>query len=110
MNESVPAGAGDVDCVKALLAAHAEVNCKDDGGATALIRAAAAGRADCVKALLDNGADAKITVNDGKTALEMAVYGRREWSYKGTHQPVPSLSSPQLPPSPTGATLIVSRH
>jgi uncharacterized protein len=48
---------GHVDVVQALLAKGAEVNAKNNNGATALIWASIQGHVDVVQALLAKGAD-----------------------------------------------------
>ncbi len=81
-SEIIPAGAGNVDCITALIVAHVNVNEKDNGGCTALMIAATAGKADCVKALVAAGADVNANDNYGDTAIEYAVYGERGWGYR----------------------------
>jgi len=66
------AGAGNVDCVKALIAAGADLNAKDRDGMTALIESAAQDNVDCVKALIAAGADVNAKARHGKTALKLA--------------------------------------
>jgi ankyrin repeat protein len=66
------AGAGNVDCVRALIAAGANLEAKDRDGMTALIESAILGNADCVKALIAAGADVNAKDRHGKTALMSA--------------------------------------
>ena len=87
---------GDLDRVKALIAAHADVNEVDKdhyspvnatstntpdgpyliyGGTTALMRAAQQGHSDCVKALIAAGAKVNTKDHDGTTALMVADDG-----------------------------------
>ena len=63
-----------VDCVKACLAAGADVNRRDRWGEPTLICAVRAGDVQCVELLLKAGADVNIQDKDGKTALFDAVW------------------------------------
>lgn len=79
------AQAGSAPCVRALLAAKAELDQKDRKGATPLLRAAQAadssarGTLDAVKALLEAGADANAAGEGGQTPLlEAASRGPAE--------------------------------
>ena len=63
---------GDAAAVQALLANGAEVNAKDNNGASALILASRNGHRDVVQALLANGAEVNAKDNDGATALILA--------------------------------------
>ena len=68
------AKAGDIDGLKAALAAGADVNARDGKGRTALMHAANKGYPLMVPLLLAaEGADADIRAADGATALFMAV-------------------------------------
>ena len=60
---------GHLDVVQALLAKGADVNAKDNDGATALMLASQNGHLDVVQALLAKGADVNAKANDGVTAL-----------------------------------------
>ncbi|CAG9536719.1 unnamed protein product, partial [Cercopithifilaria johnstoni] len=51
------AGFGKIDCVRALLAAGANVSQADDNGLVPLHNASSFGHVDVVKILLENGAD-----------------------------------------------------
>jgi len=62
----------DVDQVKSLIQAGANVKAKDKIGKTALMYAAQRGSAACVKALIDAGSDAKAKDKHGKTAMKYA--------------------------------------
>jgi len=75
---TLPAGAGNPDCVQALIDAKADVNQEDDCGYTPLLMAAAGGHSQCVSELLS--ARANVTARDpkGRTALELAVWGERK--------------------------------
>jgi ankyrin repeat protein len=64
---------GDTKAVKALLDNGADVNAKNNTGATALIEAAIKGYADTVKALLNSGADIKVRDIGNFTALVWAA-------------------------------------
>lgn len=70
------ARAGHADTVKTTLAAPgADVNVRDENGATPLIEAARGGHDDVVQALLVARADVKVKDNQGKTALIYASEG-----------------------------------
>jgi ankyrin repeat protein len=71
------AGRGDVQRVKALIDAKADVNAKDNHGGTALMEAAFQGHADIVTLLLDKGADIEASNKFGHTALTLATASRR---------------------------------
>ena len=71
--------AGDIDGLKAALAAGADANARDGKGWTALMYAADKGYALLVPPLLEAGADPNIRASDGATALFMAaVHGHSE--------------------------------
>lgn len=76
MSESLfdAAGAGDLDRVRKLLAAGADCNARDGGGATALMLAAQAGNLALVQALIAAGADVNATDERSWGALTKAVY------------------------------------
>jgi ankyrin repeat protein len=61
------------ECIKALLAAGADVNAKDNEGKTALREAAWKGGADSLKALIAAGADVNAKDKEGYTALDAAL-------------------------------------
>merc|ERR1711879_37987 len=63
---------GNLGVVKALVAAKADVNAKNDVGFTALMVAARGGRASTVKELVTAGADRELKNMQGETALQMA--------------------------------------
>ena len=65
----VAAHKGKTDCVKALVAAGADVNAKSNGGRAALAWAAELKSADSVKVLIAAGANVNAKDNDGETAL-----------------------------------------
>lgn len=70
------ARAGHADTVKTTLASPAaDVNARDENGATPLIEAARGGHDDVVRALLIARADVKAKDNRGKTALMYASEG-----------------------------------
>ncbi len=72
---------GNVDLVKSLLAAGADVNIKNQEGDTALILAAMKGHDEVVMVLIDAGADVNIKSNHGLTALSVSEwYGHTEIS------------------------------
>jgi ankyrin repeat protein len=66
--------AGDVDCVRKLVAAGADCNQRNGDGATALMLAAHGGLLDMVRILLDAGADVNAADERGWCALAKAVY------------------------------------
>jgi len=78
----------------ALIEAGADVNSRDDVGATALIVAANKGMTDVVHALLAKGADPKAASRDGETPLHNAPNG------PGGHYPgfgkVPKSLKPEI--------------
>ena len=65
---------GDLDAVKMLLAAGADVNAAGAYGKTPLIAAAAQGHAGIVRLLLERGAEINARKSDGFTALISAVF------------------------------------
>ncbi len=69
------AGKGDVDEVRRLLDAGANVDGTDYAGMTALQNAALTVEPEVVRLLLERGADPEITAGDGDTALLTAVAG-----------------------------------
>jgi len=75
------ATAGNAQRVRALIAAHVDLNAKDETpdytlGWTALMDAAHAGCLDCIKALIAARADVNARAADGFTALRGAVTAR----------------------------------
>jgi hypothetical protein len=67
-------GDGDVEAVKALLAAGAQVNDASEGGETPLMRATSRGRLEVVRLLLAAGADVNARRADGMTPLIYAAF------------------------------------
>jgi len=67
---------GEAESVRALLRHGAQVNAKDDSGATALLAAASNGRGETVKLLISAGADVNARNNIGRTALLSAAANR----------------------------------
>ncbi len=67
------AGRGDLEEVKSLLMAGADVNCRDQVGWTPLIKAAWMGHLSIVQHLLDHGAEIDQQNDFGYTALMSAV-------------------------------------
>ncbi len=64
---------GNIDGVKFLVEKGADINIKDEYGATALLYAADKGHADIVKYLISKGADVHLRTKNGKTALSLAI-------------------------------------
>ena len=63
---------GDVDAVKVLVAAGADVNAVGDGGATPLVNAIIGGNPNVVEFLLSQGADRRVKVFGTTTLVEYA--------------------------------------
>jgi ankyrin repeat protein len=70
----VAAELGDLDEVQRLVNKGADINAKDDEGATALINACAQGHADVARLLLKNGADVNAENRYAWTALIVAAW------------------------------------
>lgn len=71
------AGFGRVDCVRALLAAGANISQTDDSGLVPLHNASSFGHVDVVKILLENGANTNVSDHWGFTPLhEAATWGK----------------------------------
>ena len=68
-------GGGDLEVVKVLLEARAEVNATDDEGATPLHRVSFQGHFEVAKALLEAGADLEIRDKYGNSAEDKARAG-----------------------------------
>lgn len=75
------AGVGDVEHLKSLIAAGADVNERSADGATPLLVAAFLGRTDAVKLLLENGADPGIANQRGELPRDtlQAPWGTTEY-------------------------------
>ena len=69
----IAAYSGNVECVRMLLAAGADVNAAYDGW-TALMSAASKGKIECVKLLIDAGADLNHKDRHNYSALYYAAY------------------------------------
>lgn len=65
-------GSNNIDCIKALIAAGADLEVKDRDGLTALMESALQGYLDSVKALIDGGVNVNASARHGKTALMLA--------------------------------------
>ena len=72
------ASEGQVESVKALIEAKADVNAKDKDGTTSLMAASARGHLEVVTALLAGGAAANDQNTDGHTALMFAYNGKNQ--------------------------------
>jgi hypothetical protein len=71
---NLSARAGDIELVRLLLKAGAQVNCKaEDRGSSALIDATMGKYQDIVEELLKAGADPNVKTKDGQSALVLAV-------------------------------------
>ena len=68
----------DVSALKALLAAGANVNAKDDDGNTPLHMAAYTNRIEAAKILLEAGADVNVVSTGGRTPMAMARKSRSD--------------------------------
>ena len=88
------ASAGNVDCVKTLLAAKLEVNARSKNGETPLHLAAASGSLEVVKLLLAAGAKIESKTNEGKTAPMIA--------YQQGHRDVAEYLAKALMPAAGG--------
>ncbi len=82
----IAAGAGNMDTVKAMMAAGADVNAASKNGTTALMAAAAQGHLDIARFLVENGADVNarttetftlggVPFSKGTTPLSQAAHG-----------------------------------
>ncbi len=65
--------AGAADVASVLLANKAEIDARDDSGATPLYQAASWGRLPVVDLLLRKGADAALANKEGVTPLQAAI-------------------------------------
>ena len=68
---------GNLEMVKVLAQNGANVNLRDDEGATALMHASIEGKKDVVKVLLNEGADASLRDGYGVCALDLARENQR---------------------------------
>jgi ankyrin repeat protein len=73
-NVAKAAVAGDLEALKTLIAAGADVNAQNDKGETPLMEAAAMGQADAAKLLIAAKADVNAKKKDGVTALHGAAF------------------------------------
>ena len=62
---------GETAIAQRLIAAHCDVNARNDAGQTALMMAAMFGRTDVVKVLLANGAKPELQDKSGNTAVSL---------------------------------------
>ncbi len=76
---------GDFDTIKKMLNTGFDVNCKDDGGRTALCYATFAGAREMVDLLLQEGYDCNILDKEGHDALSYA-------DIEGHHDLLPILN------------------
>lgn len=68
---------GDLDIIKAIIEAGADINAQSNGGMTALMEAASWGHADIAKLLIEAGANINARNTEGSTALLYAAGNRR---------------------------------
>ena len=75
---NIASGLNHVECVKAILAAGADVNDRIEEATrgTALMEAASQGNTECVEILVEAGADVNLTNGVGKTALMILLSGK----------------------------------
>jgi uncharacterized protein len=66
---------GDLECLKRLLTAGADINARDRYGQTALMIAARNGESSVARFLMENGAGLDYTAKYGLSALMLAVIG-----------------------------------
>jgi ankyrin repeat protein len=66
---------GEIECLRRLLAAGADINARDRYGQTALMIAARKGESSVVRFLLKNGAGLDYTAKYGLSAMMLAVIG-----------------------------------
>ena len=81
------AARGDVEAIRRLIDAGADVNAKNHGGNAALHYAAWAGSAEAVAALLSASADRAATNLYGATALDIAVRDQRDAAADALREP-----------------------
>jgi ankyrin repeat protein len=75
------ASGGHLEIARILLECNAEVNSRDNSGATPLFTALQNGHADVARLLLDHNADVKVCGDKGVTPLHLAaMYGHLEFS------------------------------
>ena len=67
---------GDLEIVRLLLEAGADINSKDGHGQTALMNAAHAGQVELVRLLIEKGADLDVTAKYNLSALMLALIAR----------------------------------
>jgi hypothetical protein len=73
---AIAAGWGDLDAVRLLIEAGADVNARGEDGDTALHRAIMFGHADVAKVLIENNASTDERNDDGLTPLDVALEER----------------------------------
>jgi ankyrin repeat protein len=85
---------GEIDCVKALLDAKADINAVDSDGNNALTLAILNTHYDLTQLLIDRGADPNIAAKNGRTALYSAVEMHDvDWSPRPAHKEVDQKTS-----------------
>lgn len=85
---------GEVDAVKALLDAKADINAVDSDGNNALVLAILNTHYDLTKLLIERGADVNVAAKNGRTALYSAVEMHDvDWSPRPAHKETDQTTS-----------------
>ncbi|MGP0074328.1 MAG: ankyrin repeat domain-containing protein [Bryobacteraceae bacterium] len=85
---------GEIDTVKALLDAKADINAVDSDGNNALVLAILNTHYDLTQLLIDRGADVNIAAKNGRTALYSAVEMHDvDWSPRPAHKETDKTTS-----------------
>ncbi|MGA2880324.1 MAG: ankyrin repeat domain-containing protein [Bryobacteraceae bacterium] len=85
---------GEMDAVKALLDAKADINAVDSDGNNALVLAILNTHYDLAQMLIDRGADPNIAAKNGRTALYSAVEMHDvDWSPRPAHKEIDKTTS-----------------
>ena len=85
---------GEIDAVKALLDAKADINAVDSDGNNALVLAILNTHYDLTKFLIERGADVNVAAKNGRTALYSAVEMHdMDWSPRPAHKETDQTTS-----------------